>query len=51
MKIKPSMKYKIRDESEMQLFLHMKRKGSNVTKNKKQYNRKKKHKTNDSCHW
>lgn len=45
--IKPSMKYKIQDDKEMQMFLHMKRKGASTTKNKKQYNRKEKYKTNN----
>ena len=41
-KIKPSYKYKIRTEEEMNKFLH-KRKGSAVFKNKKKYNRKNKY--------
>lgn len=41
---KPDYKYKIQSEDEMQLFLHMKRKGVSMTKNKKAYNRKQKHK-------
>lgn len=44
---KPDRKYKIQSEDEMQLFLHMKRKGASMTKNKKAYNRKQKHKHND----
>lgn len=46
MKFKPSTKYQIQDAEEMMLFLHMKRKGASYTKNKKQYNRKPKHKAN-----
>ena len=45
--VKASTKYKIKDSDEMQLFLHMKRKGSSTTKNKKQYSRKDKHKSHD----
>lgn len=45
--VKASTKYKIKDSDEMQLFLHMKRKGSSATKNKKQYSRKDKHKSCD----
>ena len=45
--VKASTKYKITDSDEMQLFLHMKRKGSNAIKNKKQYSRKNKHKSHD----
>ena len=41
--VKPTTKYKIQDADEMQLFLHMKRKGASMTKNKKQYKRKDKH--------
>ena len=33
--VKPDRKYKIQSEDEMQLFLHMKRKGASMTKNKK----------------
>ena len=44
---KPDRKYKIKSEDEMQLFLHMKRKGESMTKNKKVYNRKQKHKNKD----
>lgn len=44
---KPDRKYKIQSEDEMQLFLHMKRKGVLMTKNKKAYNRKQKHKNKD----
>lgn len=46
MKFKPSTKYQIQNADEMMLFLHMKRKGTSCTKNKKQYNRKQKHKAN-----
>lgn len=42
-KVKPSYKYKIRTEEEMNKFLHNKRKGSAVFKNKKKYNRKNKY--------
>lgn len=44
MKFKPSTKYRIQDPEEMMMFLHIKRKGASCTKNKKQYNRKPKHK-------
>ena len=44
MKFKPSTKIRIKTPEEMMLFLHMKRKGVSCTKNKKQYNRKPKHK-------
>lgn len=44
---KPDYKYKIQSEDEMQLFLHMKRKGASTTKNKKAYNRKQKHRNKD----
>ena len=44
---KPDRKYKIQSEDEMQVFLHMKRKGSSMTKNKKVYNRKQKHRNKD----
>ena len=44
---KPDRKYKIQSEDEMQLFLHMKRKGASTTKNKKVYNRKQKHRNKD----
>ena len=40
---KPSTKYKIQDADEMQLFMHMKRKGASATKNKKAYARRDKH--------
>lgn len=43
LKIKPSYKYKIGSQEEMQLFLHMKRKGASKTKNAKAYSRKEKH--------
>ena len=42
--VTPSIKYKIQDGDEMQLFLHMKRKGASATKNKKAYARHGKHK-------
>lgn len=45
--VKPDRKYKIQSEDEMQLFLHMKRKGTLMTKNKKVYNRKQKHRNKD----
>lgn len=44
MTVTPSIKYKIQDGDEMQLFLHMKRKGASATKNKKAYARHGKHK-------
>lgn len=44
MTITPSIKYKIQDADEMQLFMHMKRKGASATKNKKAYTRHGKHK-------
>lgn len=43
LKIKPSYKYKIGSQEEMQSFLHMKRKGASKTKNAKVYSRKEKH--------
>ena len=43
MKFTPSTKYKIQDADEMQLFLHLKRKGASATKNKKAYSRRDKH--------
>ena len=42
--VTPSIKYKIQDADEMQLFIHMKRKGASATKNKKAYARHGKHK-------
>ena len=42
--VTPSIKYKIQDADEMQLFMHMKRKGASATKNKKAYARHGKHK-------
>ena len=42
MKFTPSTKYKIQDADEMQLFMHMKRKGASATKNKKAYSRREK---------
>ena len=44
MTVTPSIKYKIQDSDEMQLFMHMKRKGASTTKNKKAYARHGKHK-------
>lgn len=44
MTVTPSIKYKIQDANEMQLFMHMKRKGASATKNKKAYARHGKHK-------
>lgn len=46
MTITPSMKYKM-DKDEVQNFLHMKRKGSNVGKNAKQYKRREKYQGKD----
>lgn len=42
MTITPTMKYKM-DSDEVQLFLHMKRKGSHVGKDNTKYKRKEKH--------
>ena len=42
-KIRPEQKVRITTEEEMQMFLHMKRKGSSMTKNGKAYRRRKKH--------
>ena len=42
MTVTPSIKYKIQDADEMQLFIHMKRKGASATK--KAYARHGKHK-------
>jgi len=44
MKFTPSTKYKIQDIDEMQLFMHVKRRGASATKNKKAYARHSKHK-------
>ena len=44
MKFTPSTKYKIQDIDEMQLFMHVKRRGASATKNKKAYARHGKHK-------
>ena len=44
MTVTPSIKYKIQDADEMQLFMHMKRKGASATRNKKAYARHGKHK-------
>ena len=44
MKFTPSTKYKIQDSDEMQLFMHVKRRGASATKNKKAYARHGKHK-------
>lgn len=43
MKFKPSTKYKITDRSEMELHLHMKRKGGHTHRDKSSYRRKEKH--------
>lgn len=43
MKFKPTNKYKMNQE-EIQMHLHLKRKGASTTKNGKAYNRKEKHK-------
>lgn len=37
------LKYKM-DKDELEMFLHMKRKGSNVTRDKSKFSRKEKHK-------
>lgn len=42
MKFKPSTKYKITDRSEMELHLHLRRKGGHVHKDKSGYQRKEK---------
>lgn len=42
-KIRPEQKVRITTEEEMQMFLHMKRKGSSMTKNGKAYHRREKH--------
>ena len=41
--IKPEQKARITTDEEMQMFLHMKRKGSSVAKNGKAYRRREKH--------
>lgn len=43
MTVKASRKYKITDPDEMQMFIHMKRKGASSTKNGKAYKRREKH--------
>ena len=42
-KIRPEQKVRITTEEEMQMFLHMKRKGASMTKNGKVYRRREKH--------
>ena len=42
-KIRPEQKVRITTEEEMQMFLHMKRKGASMTKNGKAYRRREKH--------
>jgi hypothetical protein len=42
-KITPEQKMRITTDEEMQMFLHMKRKGSSMTKNGKAYRRREKH--------
>ena len=42
-KIRPEQKVRITTEEEMQIFLHIKRKGSSITKNCKAYRRREKH--------
>ena len=42
-KITPEQKMRITTDEEMQMFLHMKRKGSSMTKNGKAYRRRDKH--------
>ena len=49
MKFKPSTKYKITDRSEMELHLHLRRKGGHVHKDKSGYQRKQKHKTQNTA--
>ena len=46
MKFKPNRKIKYTDD-ELQLLLHLRRKGGNVKPSKKAYNRKQKHKSKD----
>ena len=41
--VKPEQKMRITTDKEMQMFLHMKRKGSSMTKNGKAYRRREKH--------
>lgn len=41
--VKPEQKARITTDEEMQMFLHMKRKGSSMTKNGKAYRRREKH--------
>lgn len=41
--IKPEQKMRITTDEEMQMFLHMKRKGSSMAKNGKVYRRREKH--------
>lgn len=43
MKFKPSTKYKITSREEMELHLHMKRKGGHAHRDKSSYCRKEKH--------
>ena len=42
-KITPEQKVRITTDEEMKMFLHMKRKGSSITKNGKAYRRREKH--------
>ena len=51
MKFKPSTKYKITDREEMELHLHLKRKGGHTHRDKSSYQRHDKHKTrlSDYC--
>lgn len=44
MKFKPSTKHKITDRSEMELHLHLKRKGGHTHRDKSSYRRFEKHK-------
>ena len=44
MKFKPSTKYKITNREEMELHLHLKRKGSHTYRDKSSYQRHDKHK-------
>lgn len=46
MKFKPSRKLKYTDD-ELQLLLHLRRKGGHVKPSKKAYNRKRKHKSKE----
>ena len=43
MKFKPSTKYKITSREEMELHLHLRRKGSHAHRDKSSYQRKEKH--------